>query len=442
MIDADLAELLSEVAARHGLIGAVVRLERPGGRLAAAAGVADLGRAAPCTRDTVFPVGSIAKLMTAILVMVLRDEGRLDLDSPIRRVLPALPARIGEGITARRLLNHTSGLDGDVFTDTGDGIDALERYVATLAEVEPLAAPGTLHSYCNAGFAILGRLAEIAGGDDWATLLTRKVLVPLGMSRSAALPDGLATDDFAVGHMPGPAGESQATRPGFIRALGPAGATPVAAAADLVRLGRVLVDGAGLLAPATVAEMRQSWTDDPAWAFVGARGLGTMLFDWSGGAVYGHDGAFDGILNYLRVRPEDGTVATLLTTGGDGRTAAHEMFGALFTDGGPKPPSVGQDAPLSDTDDYTGVYASQAQTVVVTAEANRLVALMRPNVTDRGALTEMRVRLDPVGDGVGAGLFSAILPGTTTPTPHRFVGRNPAGRFSHFVFRGRALRRR
>ena len=75
----------------------------------------------------------MSKVWTATLAMQLVDEGKLDLDAPVADVLPELrlaDADVAKTVTMRHLLNHTSGIDGDVFTDTGRGDDCVEKYVA------------------------------------------------------------------------------------------------------------------------------------------------------------------------------------------------------------------------------------------------------------------------------------------------------------------------
>ena len=96
--------------------------------------------AQPATTDSVFQIGSITKVWTATVVMQLVDEGLLDLDTPVVEVLPELQLAdpdVTKQVTMRHLLTHTSGIDGDVFTDTGRGDDCLEKYVALLGDVGP-----------------------------------------------------------------------------------------------------------------------------------------------------------------------------------------------------------------------------------------------------------------------------------------------------------------
>ena len=67
----------------------------------------------------------------------------------------------------RHLLTHTSGIDGDVFTDTGRGDDCLEKYVELLADVAQNHPLGATWSYCNSGCSLLGRVIEKLTGKTW-----------------------------------------------------------------------------------------------------------------------------------------------------------------------------------------------------------------------------------------------------------------------------------
>ena len=121
----------------------------------------------PVPTDALFLPGSIGKVYTATLVMMLADEGKLDLDTPIRHYLPDFEvhdAHARDTVTVRHLLTHTSGFDGDLFIDTGRGDDALARYVAGCADLPQIVDPGRIWSYSNSGYAILGRLVEVLSG--------------------------------------------------------------------------------------------------------------------------------------------------------------------------------------------------------------------------------------------------------------------------------------
>jgi CubicO group peptidase (beta-lactamase class C family) len=106
--------------------------------LEGAAGVLSKATGVEATPDSVFQIGSITKLWTSTLVMQLVDEGKVDLDTPIRTYLPEFRIK-DEGaaaqITVRQLLCHTSGFEGDIFTDTGLDDDCVEKYLGVLHSV-------------------------------------------------------------------------------------------------------------------------------------------------------------------------------------------------------------------------------------------------------------------------------------------------------------------
>ena len=128
---------LAALAKRHQVPGAQLGILRysPGREdelVEAAYGTLNLATGAPATTTSLFQIGSITKVWTATVVMQLVDEGLVELDTPVVEVLPELRLAdpdVTKSVTIRHLLTHTSGIDGDVFTDTGRGDDCLEKYV-------------------------------------------------------------------------------------------------------------------------------------------------------------------------------------------------------------------------------------------------------------------------------------------------------------------------
>ena len=164
---------------------------------------------APVSADSVFQIGSITKVWTATLAMQLVEQGALDLDAPVRDVLPEL--RLGDEsvaarVTVRHLLTHTSGIDGDIFTDTGRGDDVLAKYVEVLADARQLHPLGETFSYCNSGFGLLGRVIEKVTGQVWDTVLRERIITPLGLTRTGTLPEEALLWDAALGHDRGSGG--------------------------------------------------------------------------------------------------------------------------------------------------------------------------------------------------------------------------------------------
>src|SRR5262249_32079389 len=144
------------------------------------------------TTDSVFQIASIGKMWNATLVMQLVDEGSVELDAPVRRYLPELwfaDREASEAITVRHLLCHTGGIDGNHYVDTGRGDDCYERFVASCTVVPQLAEPGSFFSYARAGSVVLGRLIERVTGVGWDSALKERLVLPLGLERTATLPE-------------------------------------------------------------------------------------------------------------------------------------------------------------------------------------------------------------------------------------------------------------
>jgi dienelactone hydrolase len=128
---------LEVLAKRHHVPGAQLGILRysPDGDdelVTTSYGVLNNRTGATVTDESLFQIGSISKVWTATVAMQLVDEGLLELDGPIVEVLPDLRLAdpdVTKSVTLRHLLTHTSGIDGDVFTDTGRGDDCLEKYV-------------------------------------------------------------------------------------------------------------------------------------------------------------------------------------------------------------------------------------------------------------------------------------------------------------------------
>src|SRR6201986_1633320 len=136
--------------------------------------------------------------------MQLVDEGKLDLDAPVAEVLPELrlaDAEVAKTVTMRHLLNHTSGIDGDVFTDTGRGDDCVEKYVGLMADIKPNPPLGAPWSYCHSGFVLAGRVIEKLTGLTWDAALREKLYVPLGLKHTVTLPEEALLFRTAAGHV-------------------------------------------------------------------------------------------------------------------------------------------------------------------------------------------------------------------------------------------------
>ncbi|WP_327000876.1 serine hydrolase [Dactylosporangium sp. NBC_01737] len=338
---------LTALAERHKVPGAtlgILRL-RPGGDdelVEAAHGVLNTDTGVATTTDSVFQIGSISKVWTATVVLQLVDEGLLDLDAPVIDVLPEFrlaDPEVTKQVTMRHLLTHTSGIDGDVFTDTGRGDDCLERYVALLAEQTQNHPLGVTWSYCNAGFSLAGRVIEKLTGGTWDAALRARLFGPLGLRRTGTLPEEALAHRAAIGHVGEDPDELKvAPAWGLPRSLGPAGlinatAADVLAFARLHLSGGLAADGSRVLSEASAAAMAAQHAELPDRYSLGdSWGLGWIRFGWDGHRLIGHDGNTIGQSAFLRLLPEQGLAVTLLTNGGHGRDLYDELYREIFAE--------------------------------------------------------------------------------------------------------------
>ncbi|MEU8274752.1 serine hydrolase domain-containing protein [Microbispora bryophytorum] len=137
------------------------------------------------TADTPMPLASLSKSFTALAVLRLADEGRIDLDAPVRRYLPefTMADARAEKITVRQLLQQTSGMSDRTFPElTLPAPDDLKSAVAMLRTAPLAAAPGTRMIYHNPNYAVAARLAEVVSGTPFADFMAATVFTPLGMT--------------------------------------------------------------------------------------------------------------------------------------------------------------------------------------------------------------------------------------------------------------------
>lgn len=304
-----------------------------------AAGVCNVVTGMRATTDTVWQPGSIGKTYTAVLVMQLVDDGLLDLDAPVLRYLPELrfaDSHATRTVTARQLLSHTSGIDGDRIDETGAlfgrGDDAVTRYVASLVDLPQIAEPGRLWSYCNAGYVVLGRLIEVLRGMTYEQALAARVLAPAALVNTFSFAEDVMQRNFSSGHMPGPGGTmvlSPIWMPG--RACGPAGTAVVATMSDLLGFAEILLrrgvarNGTRILSEHSVLEMERPLVDCPERELLGGHwGLGVLVKPGPP-SVYGHDGNTFGQTASLRYIPERHIAYALITN----RMQANRSFGEL-----------------------------------------------------------------------------------------------------------------
>lgn len=447
---------LPALLAKHGVPGAAAGVLVGDEIDATAAGILNLGTGVEADDDSLFQIGSITKVWTATLIMQLVDEGLLDLDAPVRHYLPDF--RIADEsaaavITTRQLLSHRAGFEGDIFTDTGRGDDAVEKYIALLADTPQLFTPGELFSYNNAGYVTLGRLVEVLRGMSWEQALVEHLVKPLGLTHVA--PDAPDAIRFrtALGHVPGPDGElTPSPVYNLARSNGPAGSSLAMRVHDLLAFaslhlaGGVAPDGTRVLSEESVAAMQQPQVAVPYLGLMGeAWGLGWEVDETPVGRMVSHDGSTLGQNAFLRTIPELGIAVALLTNGGDVLSIYRDVFGALLEKLAgsdilkplPVPDDVDATVDEETAARFTGTYTASVVEMTVSRDEDGTLWL---DETPKGFVAELtssspRTRLVPFGEN------SLITVEQTMGTHwiHAFIP-GPDGR-ARFLHTGRALPR-
>ena len=390
---------LDELAARHGVMGASIAVQQGDTIVQAVTGLANARTGVEVTTDTLFQIGSITKSYTATLVMQLVDEGLVDLDRPVTDYLTdfATGDPVSSGaVTIRQLLNHTSGIDGDVFDEFGRGDDCVARYVEAMKGLSHTNPVGSFFSYCNSGYVLLGRLLEHFRQAGWDELLTTQLLGPIGATDTVTLADQAIMRRAAVGHIPtGPEGALQVAPAWFFsRALGPAGVI-AAPTGDVLRFARLhledgrAADGTQVLSPGAVKSMRQVEVRLPDPYTLGdAWGLGLILYRTEGPQVIGHDGATIGQNAFMRIVPDADLTVVLLTNGGGSgalfdslvRPILRDLAGAELNPAPERP----EPAVVADITGYPGVYERTGVRMEVTGDEDGRLWLQ---VTSTGPLS-------------------------------------------------------
>jgi CubicO group peptidase (beta-lactamase class C family) len=272
-------------------------------------GTADVSRPGePPDADTQFLVASNTKTFTAVMVMALRDEGRLSLDDTLDTFVPEAGHR---GITVRQMLSHTSGMQrepvGDVW-ETLENPDGPEL-VAGFAEAERVLKPHHKWHYSNLVYSMLGQVVERLDKRPWEESLRSRILDPLGMRRTTV---GLA-GRHATGYYVPPYSDVPRPEPEpLFRAMTPCGGL-ASTASDMLRWGTFVADPTEeVLHPDTLEEMCQPqiMADLERWQL--AFGLGFMLHRSGNRVFVGHTGGMPGHITGLFTDRASGTSAVAL----------------------------------------------------------------------------------------------------------------------------------
>jgi len=307
-------------------------------------GLADGPGRVMATPDTVYHWWSMTKIPTAMAIVQLKEQGRLRLDDDVTKHLPwfevSYPSRARPAITLRHLLQHTSGLPDTIPAMIGwvhydDSVrnqtEVVKRQLPAFKRLK--SAPGSRAAYSNLNYMVLGAVIEAASGDTYESYVTKNILQPLGMSRTAfvytpGLAGHAAAGTLPVVHYYTPllpilldARALISQRQGklfwlnrvYIDATpstGLIGSAPDVARLMLAYLNGGELEGGRILRPESISLL----TEAPP---VGGRGLGWAVGDTVGLRFLEHWGGGPGFATFMRLYPDRRLGIAMLANGTD-----------------------------------------------------------------------------------------------------------------------------
>jgi CubicO group peptidase (beta-lactamase class C family) len=264
-IDAYVAPL----AERHLFSGVVLLAKGDQVLVNRAYGMANVEFGVPNTPETRFPIASITKRFTLLVLRRLADEKKLSFADPLARWVPDFPS--ADKITLEQLANHTSGIRDP------DGLRQKIRMTLSTAEVVehlkaiPLASPpGETYSYTTANYALLAHVIERVTGRSFADVLETYIYAPAGMRDSGELTTTAVVPRLASGYMPDPLGRGLAVCGPEDTSWKAGGGSSYSTTADLHRFLRALYAGKLSSVPAAELFSRATLLDRPVFRSSGS----------------------------------------------------------------------------------------------------------------------------------------------------------------------------
>jgi CubicO group peptidase (beta-lactamase class C family) len=327
----ELRARIAEVLAREKVPGVGIALiGRDGPIWIGGVGIADLKTGTPVDEHTVFRVASITKMVVALGVMKLVDQGKLDLDRPLRDYIPDAgidnPWEAESPVTLGEVLEHTAGLDDMHPNETFGNDDAMSPSAALTLNPRSRVIrwrPGTRHAYSNVGYTLAARAIEVATGEPFDTWLRREILAPIGMRDADFRRTDTLKAHLAVGYVE--PDRASPFRPIPHRGAGALLASP----AEMAKLVELFLRRPPLISAASFDRIERTGTLPYPRLDVGY-GLGNYGDVSQPARARGHDGGLPGFLSALRYFPDQGVGYVMLLNGMWSPAAYLEIRALLF----------------------------------------------------------------------------------------------------------------
>ncbi|HEX2205130.1 MAG TPA: serine hydrolase domain-containing protein [Longimicrobium sp.] len=319
---------LDSLAEAGWLSGAVLVTRGDDTLFARAYGEADRERGVANTLETPFDVASMNKMMTAVAVVQLVEQGRIRLSDTVGAYLPDYPdATVRSRVTVAHLLSHTGGLGSywnARYAERRTSVRDVAAYLALFADEPPSFAPGERYQYSNGGFIVLGAIIEKVTGTSYYDYVARNVVAPAGMT-GTGFPSLDERVGMAMGYTAPRLGSGPRRAPDFRQPApdrvpatamlpgrgGPAGGG-ASTVGDQARFIRALAQGKLVGAAMVDSLWTARATPGPEGRGQPPYGYGFVLRQTPLGRAVGHPGGSDGAGGFLQHYPERGITVSIL----------------------------------------------------------------------------------------------------------------------------------
>ncbi|MCU1596069.1 MAG: beta-lactamase [Frankiales bacterium] len=304
-----LQQKLTELAQKYEVPGAVAGVLSGDTTDVAVYGVTNLDHPLPVDESTLFQFGSTGKTFTATALMVLVEQGLVDLNAPVRTYVPELALKdedVAAKVTVLQLLNHTAGWTGDSIADTGDGDDCVARYVASMVDFDQVSPLGSQVSYNNASLILAGHVIAKVTGKTYEQAVRDLVLEPMGLNATYGFGKEIMQLRFSSGHVKPEGGEVAVSKPWGLPRSGAAAGGWTATIGDQLAWARFHL---GLSEHKVISDESRLLMQQPTFAMPGsalgdAVGISWLLEDLGGVLQVGHGGSTIGQLSEFAMVPE------------------------------------------------------------------------------------------------------------------------------------------
>ncbi len=298
----------------------------------ATAGYADKKEGKPFEIDTKVRMGSIAKPMTALAIMQLVEQEKIDLDVPIQTYIADYPKHKKTQITARHLLSHTSGISGykdgresNTTTQYATLYDALELF----KDRDLLFEPGTQYAYTTYGYTVLGAIIESVTETTFEEYMLEHIFKKAGMANTGVEKfEEALENESKLYHRNNGKGKAKPAKENNLSNRLPAGGF-YTTLSDMLKFGNAVIDNL-FVKEETLTLMRQHHSLEKE---NNAYGFGWFLYNPKPreGAIIGHPGAQSGCTSFLFIVPSKKAVCIILSNTSRAQSSVDPIANSLLT---------------------------------------------------------------------------------------------------------------